>query len=110
MVMDEFQAKWELPQCVGAIDNSHISILAPELNHTDSQICKCFLSHAEVFDTVRKAKWIQHNSTPPMQSSLSLSLSLSYMQCTGLSDSEEELLHPKLAQLGITVSALFAIS
>ena len=77
MVMDEFQAKWELPQCVGAIDDSYF-ILAPELNHTDSQIYKCFLSHAEVFDPVLRAKCIQHNSTPLMQSSLPLSLSLSH--------------------------------
>ena len=30
-----FKEKWNLPQCVGAIDGSHIPVRPPELNHTD---------------------------------------------------------------------------
>ena len=34
-VINQFEHKWGLPQCSGAIDGSHIPIAAPELNHTD---------------------------------------------------------------------------
>ena len=34
-VLDCFEEKWGFPQCVGAINESHIPISAPELNHTD---------------------------------------------------------------------------
>ena len=34
-VLDGFEEKWGLPQCVGAIDGSYIPISGPELNHTD---------------------------------------------------------------------------
>ena len=33
--VDGFKTKWGVPQCVGAIDGSHIPISAPALNHTD---------------------------------------------------------------------------
>ena len=33
--VDGFKTKWGVPQCVGAIDGSHIPISAPLLNHTD---------------------------------------------------------------------------
>ena len=34
-VMDRFRTKWEIPQCAGAIDGSHIPVKPPALNHTD---------------------------------------------------------------------------
>ena len=34
-VINGFESKWGFPQCVGAIDGSHIPIAAPKLNHTD---------------------------------------------------------------------------
>lgn len=34
-IVDGFNTKWGVPQCVGAIDGSHIPISAPLLNHTD---------------------------------------------------------------------------
>ena len=34
-VVDGFQRWWGFPQCAGAIDGSHISVAAPELNITD---------------------------------------------------------------------------
>lgn len=33
--MDHFRTKWEIPQCAGAIDGSHIPVKSPALNHTD---------------------------------------------------------------------------
>ena len=33
-VVNGFQDKWGFPQCVGAIDGSHVPIAAPELNHS----------------------------------------------------------------------------
>lgn len=34
-VVQGFDEKWNLPQCAGAIDGSHIPVKAPLLNHTD---------------------------------------------------------------------------
>ena len=34
-VVDEFKSKWEVPQCFGAIDGSHVPISAPNNLHTD---------------------------------------------------------------------------
>ena len=34
-VVDGFLTKWGVPNCVGAIDESHIPIAAPINNHTD---------------------------------------------------------------------------
>ena len=34
-VIETFQTKWGVPQCVGAIDGCHIPIAAPVGNHTD---------------------------------------------------------------------------
>ena len=33
--MDGFNSKWGFPQCVGAIDETHILIIAPKLNALD---------------------------------------------------------------------------
>ena len=35
VVVGGFECKWGFPQCVGAIDGSHIPIAAPEMSHTD---------------------------------------------------------------------------
>ena len=34
-VVDGFESKWGVPQCIGAIDGCHIPIAAPEDNHSD---------------------------------------------------------------------------
>ena len=34
-MIEGFETKWGFPQCVGAIDGSHIPIRPPALNHTD---------------------------------------------------------------------------
>ena len=34
-IVDGFQTKWGVPQCVGAVDGSHIPIYGPKENHTD---------------------------------------------------------------------------
>ena len=34
-IIQGFETEWGVPQCVGAIDGSHIPILAPKNNHTD---------------------------------------------------------------------------
>ena len=34
-VVDGFETRWGFPQCVGAIDGTHIPIAAPALNHSD---------------------------------------------------------------------------
>lgn len=34
-VKDGFQTKWNVPQCLGAIDGSHIPVRPPICNHTD---------------------------------------------------------------------------
>ena len=35
--VDGFHAVWDVPQCAGAIDFSHIPILGPAENHTDQR-------------------------------------------------------------------------
>ena len=34
-VVEEFESKWGMIQCVGSIDDCHIPIMPPALNHTD---------------------------------------------------------------------------
>ena len=34
-IVDGFQRRWGVPQCVGAVDGSHIPICGPKDNHTD---------------------------------------------------------------------------
>jgi len=34
-IVNGFEEKWGIPQCVGAIDGSHVPVCAPLLNHTD---------------------------------------------------------------------------
>ena len=34
-VVDGFLGPWQFPQCAGALDGTHIPILAPADNHTD---------------------------------------------------------------------------
>ena len=56
-VVNGFENKWGFPQCVGAIDGSHIPISAPELNHTDyynrkgwySMIVQAVVDHEYLF-------------------------------------------------------------
>ena len=39
-----FEELWNIPQCVGAIDSSHMPVLAPTGNHTDYYNCKGWYS------------------------------------------------------------------
>lgn len=56
-VVDGFEVKWGFPQCVGAVDGSHIPISAPKLNHTDyynrkgwySMILQAIVDHEYLF-------------------------------------------------------------
>ena len=34
-VIDEFKEMWDIPQCTGSIDGSHIPVMPPGMNHTD---------------------------------------------------------------------------
>ena len=34
-IVDGFKTRWGIPQCVGAVDGSHIPICGPKENHTD---------------------------------------------------------------------------
>ena len=34
-IVDGLKMKWGVPQCIGAIDGTHVPIAAPEENHTD---------------------------------------------------------------------------
>ena len=34
-LVDTFKSKWNIPQCVGAIDGCHIPVASPAMNHTD---------------------------------------------------------------------------
>ncbi len=39
-VIQGFRMRWGFPQCAGAIDGSHIPIIAPKENHVDYFNCK----------------------------------------------------------------------
>lgn len=43
-VKDGFQKKWNVPQCLGAIDGSRIPVRPPICNHTDHYNCKVWYS------------------------------------------------------------------
>ena len=34
-IVDGFLSRWQYPQCAGALDGTHIPVLAPAENHTD---------------------------------------------------------------------------
>ena len=34
-IVDDFEHMWGIPQCIGAIDRSHVPVYALLLNHTD---------------------------------------------------------------------------
>ena len=57
-VFNGFEGKWGFPQCAGGIDGSHISISAPELNHTDyynrkgSMIMQAIVDHDYLFGDI----------------------------------------------------------
>ena len=42
--IDNFESKWGVPQCIGAIDSSHIPVSPPTLCHTDYYNCKGWYS------------------------------------------------------------------
>ncbi|XP_066026359.1 putative nuclease HARBI1 [Pocillopora verrucosa] len=43
-IINGFQRKWNFPQCLGAIDGTHIPIKAPLVHHADFYNRKCFHS------------------------------------------------------------------
>ena len=43
-IVREFEQQWGFPQCFGAIDGSHIPIIAPKNSHMDYYNCKGFYS------------------------------------------------------------------
>ena len=43
-IINGFQRKWNFPQCLGAIDGTHIPIKAPLVHHADYHNRKCFHS------------------------------------------------------------------
>ena len=43
-IINGFQRKWNFPQCLGAIDGTHIPIKAPLVHHADYYNRKCFHS------------------------------------------------------------------
>ena len=43
-ILAGFEELWNIPQCVGAIDGSHMPVLAPTGNHTDYYNCKGWYS------------------------------------------------------------------
>ncbi|XP_013405607.1 protein ANTAGONIST OF LIKE HETEROCHROMATIN PROTEIN 1 [Lingula anatina] len=45
-IVEGFEAKWGVPQCAGAIDGTHVPIIAPSQNKTDYYNRKCFYSIA----------------------------------------------------------------
>ena len=58
---DGFERKWGLPRCAGAIDGTHIPIIAPQENHTNyfnhkgwySIVMQGFMMDAIVFNRGR---------------------------------------------------------
>ena len=62
----KFELKWGVPQCVGAIDGSHIPVCAPANLHTDYYNCKGWYSMlVDDFDE----QWCVDNEDPGSQQS-----------------------------------------
>ena len=58
-IINGFETKWRFPQCVGAIDGSHIPIQAPLLNRTDYFTCKgCY---SMLIQAVVDHRYLFHN-------------------------------------------------
>ena len=53
--VDGFKTKWGVPQCVGAINGSHIPISAPALNHTH------YYNHKGWYSVVLQSLVVDHS-------------------------------------------------